>query len=600
MRKREEKVTLFIWSFLRYSINNTPPFLIPHIALLIICNLLGMLFWVASPYGEFPFTPFRLYEACLYVSVLDTVFLSTIHAWSVVSIWVIYPLLNGTTAEYFVSALSPGIPFGTCSGIFLLLLVLDKEYEVVYNPIIHNNALDVPIVTCVILMLAFFFLIPIRLYIKYLTLTVVSAKDLKEAVEKNELYEQLLRYMIGDEKKSEEHEVVLDPHKVKHSSKIIQNRSLMTTVKKKRKKFANRPVSIGYGIFSGIQVSRILRSGNVGTVFGSTEQFNIRSDPALWERKVKKLMKRLFDSLDVPMKPTSTLDINKLLDRVPESLLLEAREFMTPTFSPTERLSQEGIQECLYRLVRVKLDLRAIAYDNDSVTSTLVRIVTFLYGFIILILLLLAWGVNVSKFVLPVATFMLGLSFVFSASLRRIWDGAMLFFGERPFAIGDRIRFPDSNIKTAVFVEQLGLLSTRLRGVNGSRYTIPNDVISSGIILNETNSDDVAIDVAIRVHPLSFSKSNCLQVQEVLAEKMLASPYPFRCNGNAMLVYITEIELNTYLQMNVWVRVAGINASQGGAVLAARTEAILLLEKTLVQLGIDFETDKVLRLLPTG
>jgi MscS family membrane protein len=129
----------------------------------------------------------------------------------------------------------------------------------------------------------------------------------------------------------------------------------------------------------------------------------------------------------------------------------------------------------LYNLVDVA-DLwmrrwRRRATSRDSMMVALIR--RALRVVLVLIFALVVaqnvFGLNITGFLASVGIIGLAVSLAAQDSIKNMFGSITVFF-DQPFAVGDYIRFGDSQGR----VEAIGFRSTKLRGDDGSAVTIPN------------------------------------------------------------------------------------------------------------------------------
>ncbi|MFV1917720.1 MAG: mechanosensitive ion channel family protein [Patescibacteria group bacterium] len=136
-----------------------------------------------------------------------------------------------------------------------------------------------------------------------------------------------------------------------------------------------------------------------------------------------------------------------------------------------------------------------------------------------------AWGVNITPLLASAGVAGLAVAFAAKDTVANLFGGISVFF-DKPYKVGDYVIVDD---KYRGEVIQIGMRSTKIRTRDNVLLSVPNSVMVTNAVINETGFDP---KLRIRI-PLGVSYSEDLEkVEEVLVDvmkthtKVLASPAP--------------------------------------------------------------------------
>lgn len=168
-----------------------------------------------------------------------------------------------------------------------------------------------------------------------------------------------------------------------------------------------------------------------------------------------------------------------------------------------------------------------------------VAIVTIYTGTILI--LLYVWGINITPLLASAGVFGLAVAFAAKDTVANLFGGISVFF-DKPYKISDYVIIDD---KYRGEVTQIGMRSTKIKTRDNVLLTVPNSVMVTNAVINETGFDP---KLRIRI-PLGVSYGEDLEkVEEILIEvlskhpKVLKKPSPrvrFRNFGD----YAIELEV---------------------------------------------------------
>ena len=154
---------------------------------------------------------------------------------------------------------------------------------------------------------------------------------------------------------------------------------------------------------------------------------------------------------------------------------------------------------------------------------------------IIALIFLTTWGVNITPLLASAGVAGLAVAFAAKDTVANLFGGISVFF-DKPYKVGDYVIVDD---KYRGEVIQIGMRSTKIKTRDNVLLTVPNSVMVTNAVINETGFDP---KLRIRI-PLGVSYDEDLdKVEKVLVDtlkkhpKVLASPAPrvrFRAFGDS-------------------------------------------------------------------
>lgn len=176
-----------------------------------------------------------------------------------------------------------------------------------------------------------------------------------------------------------------------------------------------------------------------------------------------------------------TLDLSASLhDRMREAL----DQFARVGFGLAEAVVIYGLAWAVSRLVRRPLRRRLrrtlLPENVQALIVAGLRIVLFLIATSVLFGV---WGLTLSGFLAAVSISTIILALGFQAALQSFLAGILILF-ERPFGVGDRIKFSGQDIEGVV--TDIGMRSLTLKNDRGERITAPNALIFTLGVTNQT------------------------------------------------------------------------------------------------------------------
>lgn len=184
------------------------------------------------------------------------------------------------------------------------------------------------------------------------------------------------------------------------------------------------------------------------------------------------------------------------------------------------------------RELEKKLDKTERSSDAVPFLENLAKVTLFA---ITALIFLTTWGVNITPLLASAGVAGLAVAFAAKDTVANLFGGISVFF-DKPYKVGDYVIVDD---KYRGEVIQIGMRSTKIRTRDNVLLTVPNSVMVTNAVINETGFDP---KLRIRI-PLGVSYNEDLEkVEQVLVDvmkkhtKILATPAPrvrFRAFGDS-------------------------------------------------------------------
>ncbi|KAH0839914.1 Mechanosensitive ion channel-domain-containing protein [Lanmaoa asiatica] len=139
-------------------------------------------------------------------------------------------------------------------------------------------------------------------------------------------------------------------------------------------------------------------------------------------------------------------------------------------------ISRQEIREAVQRIYRERKALTASLKDVDSAVAKLDAVlVCIALLFIVFACLLIFNRNNTLASLVPLATIILGFSFIFGHSAQTLFESLIFIFSTHVFDVGDLVMIDEQYL----VVKEFGLFSTIFRRVDGQEIIVPNSLLSS-------------------------------------------------------------------------------------------------------------------------
>ncbi|KAK0470035.1 Mechanosensitive ion channel-domain-containing protein [Desarmillaria tabescens] len=144
-------------------------------------------------------------------------------------------------------------------------------------------------------------------------------------------------------------------------------------------------------------------------------------------------------------------------------------------------ISKREMREAVQRIYRERKSLIASLKDAGSAVAKLdaVLLCCSLVGIIFCCLLIFNKS-NTLESLVPLATIILGFSFIFGNAAATLFNSLIFIFSTHVFDVGDLVMIDDQ----ALMVREFGLFSTTFRRVDGQEIIAPNSLLSSAKLIH--------------------------------------------------------------------------------------------------------------------
>ncbi|TCD67602.1 hypothetical protein EIP91_012232 [Steccherinum ochraceum] len=144
-------------------------------------------------------------------------------------------------------------------------------------------------------------------------------------------------------------------------------------------------------------------------------------------------------------------------------------------------ISKREMREAVRRIYRERKALTASLKDVSSAIGKLDAVVFTVMLFIFIFICLLIFNRNNTlASLVPLATIILGFSFIFGHSAQTLFESLIFIFSTHVFDVGDLVMIDDS----PMFVREFGLFSTTFRRVDGAEIIAPNALLNSAKLVH--------------------------------------------------------------------------------------------------------------------
>ncbi|KAI0080156.1 hypothetical protein K474DRAFT_1658136 [Panus rudis PR-1116 ss-1] len=144
-------------------------------------------------------------------------------------------------------------------------------------------------------------------------------------------------------------------------------------------------------------------------------------------------------------------------------------------------ISKKEMREAVRRIYRERKALTASLKDVGSVVGKLDGVLmTLVLVIFVFICLLIFNRTNTLASLVPLATIILGFSFIFGHSAQTLFESLIFIFSTHVFDVGDLVMIDDS----PMFVREFGLFSTTFRRVDGQEIIAPNSLLASAKLVH--------------------------------------------------------------------------------------------------------------------
>ncbi|KAG1840078.1 Mechanosensitive ion channel-domain-containing protein [Suillus subalutaceus] len=215
-------------------------------------------------------------------------------------------------------------------------------------------------------------------------------------------------------------------------------------------------------------------TGAIGQVALKNSNFNRGGDFYALD-SARKLARKLFHALSVTSPGRSHLVVEDFYPYFRSTAEAHAA-FAIFDKDGNGDISKREMREAVQRIYRERKALTASLKDVDSAVAKLdaVLVCIALLGILFACLLIFNRNDTLASLV-PLATIILGFSFIFGHSAQTLFESMIFIFSTHVFDVGDLVMIDDQYL----IVKEFGLFSTTFRRVDGQEIIAPNSLLSS-------------------------------------------------------------------------------------------------------------------------
>ncbi|EJD08533.1 uncharacterized protein FOMMEDRAFT_74431 [Fomitiporia mediterranea MF3/22] len=178
-------------------------------------------------------------------------------------------------------------------------------------------------------------------------------------------------------------------------------------------------------------------------------------------------------------------------------------------------ITKKEMREAVQRIYRERKALVSSLKDVGSAVAKLDAVLVCIALMIIVFVCLLVFNpTNTISSLVPLATIVLGFSFVFGNSAQTLFESLIFIFSTHVFDVGDLVLIDDNPL----FVREFGLFSTTFRRVDGQEIIAPNSLLAKEkLVHNLRRSNSMWESTNIQI-----GYDTPLEVVETLQQKLKA------------------------------------------------------------------------------
>ncbi|KAF7782435.1 hypothetical protein Agabi119p4_1811 [Agaricus bisporus var. burnettii] len=194
----------------------------------------------------------------------------------------------------------------------------------------------------------------------------------------------------------------------------------------------------------------------------------------------KKLARKLFSTLKYTYPPRSYLTVEDFEHYFRTTAEAHAA-FAIFDKDENGDLSKREMREAIQRIYRERKALTASLKDLSSIVAKLDAVlISVALMFIIFICLLIFNRSNTLASLVPLATIILGFSFIFGNSAQTLFESLIFIFSTHVFDVGDLVMIDEQFLT----VKEFGLFSTTFRRVDGQEIIAPNALLANSKLVH--------------------------------------------------------------------------------------------------------------------
>lgn len=341
-----------------------------------------------------------------------------------------------------------------------------------------------------------------------------------------------------------------------------------------------------FSFFSTLSMFKPPKSSSYMARFSATDQVLERAKTTVdaesmsseTDAEMRKAARMIFNHIRRPGEKFITKDA--IRDFLPKKDIDEAFDLLSgqdhfefPTIGLTD----------LCRGIRKMFDERYLLGQTlqsmQGLAESLGRSLQGLFFFIVCIIGMFLFKLDVANMWLLFSSSVLALTFIFGSSASRAFEAAVMIFAVSPFNIGDWIVIDGNNYK----VIELGIHATKLLDLFNELTYMPTSQIASKTIVNLTRSPEVWMVAGVEVD-MGVTQSQCKHLESICTQFMATDR---RNYGSSCRVILRGLRERLKVRLDVIYDLA-FNGSQRLRMLEAQSRMIFVVQQALVDMGVAF------------
>ncbi|KAL0953430.1 hypothetical protein HGRIS_004666 [Hohenbuehelia grisea] len=244
-------------------------------------------------------------------------------------------------------------------------------------------------------------------------------------------------------------------------------------------------------------------------------------------------------------------------------------------------ITKREMREAVQRIYRERKSLTASLKDVGSIVAKLDAVLLSVALVLIIFICLLIFNrKNTLASLVPLATIILGFSFIFGHSAQTLFESLIFIFSTHVFDVGDLVMIDDNPL----FVKEFGLFSTTFRRVDGQEIIAPNSLLASSKLVHNLRRSGSMWETT----PLMVSYNTPLEVIEQLRSKIATYVQTNNREWSAFALNIDKMEYQNAIHLVVAMEHKP-NWQDWGGRWARRTAFMRNLKTALEELDIKYE-----------
>ncbi|KZT39366.1 hypothetical protein SISSUDRAFT_1045668 [Sistotremastrum suecicum HHB10207 ss-3] len=230
-------------------------------------------------------------------------------------------------------------------------------------------------------------------------------------------------------------------------------------------------------LMAGIIVDQV--GGAIGQIALKDSKLNKQGDVgSLWS--ARRLARKLFEGLAASGDDRSYLIVDDFYPYFPTTAEAETA-FAIFDKDNNGDISKREMREAVQRIYRERKALTASLKDVGSAVAKLDAVLVFIALLATAFISLLIFNrSDTIQSLVPLATIVLGFSFIFGHSAQLLFESLIFIFSTHVFDVGDLVMIDDQ----ILLVKEFGLFSTTFRRVDGTEVIAPNTLLASSKLIH--------------------------------------------------------------------------------------------------------------------